>query len=85
MNKTLKIVLGILAVVAIAAGVSYAIYRYLNKEEKKTPLAFFKSKFNDDGSVEAIDATEEVLNETVEEPAAPCDDAVCAVDMCMPY
>jgi len=72
MSKTTKIILGILAVVAIAATVSYAIYRYLGKGKK--PLAFFKSKFNDDGTVEAVDASDEL-----------CDDAVCAVDMCMPY
>lgn len=85
MSKTWKIILSVLAVVTIAAAVSYAIYTYLNKEEKK-PIAFFKSKFNDDGTVEAIDATEEVLEET-EAPVetTPCDDAVCAVDMCMPY
>ena len=82
MSKTWKIILSILAIAAVAAAVSYAIYTYLNKEEKK-PLAFFKSKFNDDGSVEAIDATEEVAENSAKE--SPCDDAVCAVDMCMPY
>ncbi len=87
MNKTLKVILGILAVVAIAATVSYAVYRLLNKEGKK-PLAVFKSKFNDDGSVEAVEVSEEELiteDAVKEAPATPCNDAVCAVDMCMPY
>ena len=82
MSKTWKIILSILAIAAVAAAVSYAIYTYLNKHEKK-PIAFFKSKFNDDGSVEAIDATEEFVEDSAKE--TPCDDAVCAVDMCMPY
>ena len=73
MSKTWKIILGIFAVAAVAAAVSYGIYYYMNNCKKK-PLAFFKSKFNEDGSVEAVDASEEL-----------CDDAVCAVDMCMPY
>ena len=98
MSKALKVILSILAVAAIAAGVSYAVYRYLENKKSQKPLGMFKSQFNEDGTVDAIDITDEILgSEEAPAPEAPvaeeapapapakCDDAVCAVDMCMPY
>ncbi|MBR5479904.1 MAG: hypothetical protein IKU84_06965 [Clostridia bacterium] len=91
MSKTWKFILAAVGVILTAAAVAYAVYAYLNKEGKK-PLATFKSKFNEDGTVEAIDVTEAFTEDAPVDtdgedapPATPCNDAVCAVDMCMPY
>lgn len=90
MSKTWKFILAALGVILTAAAVAYAVYAYLNKKGQK-PLAAFKSKFNEDGTVEAIDVTEEFTETAINDdnadasPASPCNDAVCAVDMCMPY
>ena len=78
MSKTTKWILGVCAAAAVAAAVSYAIYHYLNKSGKK-PLAFFKSKFKSGDDSEPIEATDEFLFD------GPADDAVDAVDACMPY
>ena len=75
MKKTIVITLKILAVIAIAATVAYAVYHFLNKEKK--PIAVFESNFDDD-AVESVDA--EVID------VAPAGDgALDAVDKCMPY
>ena len=75
MKKFITVTLKILAVVAIAAAVAYAVYRLLNYEKK--PIAVFESDFDDD-SDKLSDA--EIIETT------PSDDgALDTVDKCMPY
>lgn len=80
MKKFVTVTLKILAVVAIAAAVAYAVYRLLNYEKK--PIAVFESNFDEDDALEQDEVIE--VCALSGEPEKE-DNALDIVDKCMPY
>lgn len=79
MKKFFSFFFGFVAIVSLVAAVAYWVYHFLSAANR-CPRIMFQSNFTDDDAP-SPDTAE------VKEACTSCDagDAVCAVDMCMPY
>ena len=79
MKKFFSFFFKLIAVMSVLAAIAYWVYHFLSVTGNRTCM-MFKSNFTDDETPQA-DA------EKSDAPEFACEDgdAVCAVDMCMPY
>ena len=80
MKKFFSFFMKFIAVMSVLAAIAYWVYYFLSATGHRTCM-MFKSNFTDD-ETPPIDA-----HESAAPAPSTCEhgDAVCAVDMCMPY
>lgn len=81
MKKFFTVFFQVLAVLMAIAAVVYAVYALCGRKMRRTRMVF-RSDFDPDEPIGAA----EPAPEAPAQPQGACNgDAVCAVDMCMPY